>query len=332
VTPSSTDVTALMARVARWQLAELAGSDQHDWTRAAFHIGVMAAHAATGDDRLYLDAARQWSEAARWTLHPIKGPRFADNQACTQVYLELYLRAPTADNAFMIAAARAAFDEMLAAPQPGRVDWWWCDALFMAPPALARLATATGDGRYLTLLDEMFWDTTAHLFSRPHRLFYRDARFAGSETFWSRGNGWVMAGIARLVEHLPVPLHARYLALLATLADAIAPLQRDDGFWPADLLHPEAFPDPETSGTGFFTYALAWGVARGVLDGARFLPVVDKGWRALASAVDQRGRLGWVQPVGHQPGPARGDDCRPYGPGALLLAGSALLALAQRSK
>jgi unsaturated rhamnogalacturonyl hydrolase len=317
-------VEELMARVARRQLADLAGSGQHDWVRSAFYIGVSAAHAATGDP-LYRDAARRWAEAAGWTLHPVKGPRFADNQACTQVYLDLYLQAPGPGDAFMLAAARAAFDPMVAAPQPGRVDWWWCDALFMAPPALARLATATAEARYLTLLEEMFWDAKAHLFSEAHRLFHRDARFAGGDTFWSRGNGWVVAGIARLLEHLPASRHAPYLELLRTMAEAILPLQGADGFWRSDLLHPAAFPDPETSGTGFFTYALAWGVARGALDRVRFQPAVERGWRALVSAVDEDGRLGWVQPVGHQPGPAGRDDSFPYGAGALLLAGSALL-------
>jgi unsaturated rhamnogalacturonyl hydrolase len=322
---ATSDVTAVMARVARFELAALAASAQNDWTRSVFYIGVMEAHLAT-KEVFYLEACRRWAEAAGWKLYPANRPRFADDQACCQVYVDLYLLAAAPH---MLEDARRAFDAMADDPRPGRVDWWWCDALFMAPPVLVRLALATGEARYLELLDRLYWDTRAALFSEQDGLFYRDARFVGGRVFWSRGNAWVMAGLARVLPHLPAA-HARrgdYVELLRTMAAAVVPLQGEDGFWRADLLAPQAFPNPESSGTALFTAALAWGVAAGVLDGERYTPVIRRAWEALAGAVSAEGRLGWVQPAGHQPGPAGPDDHPPFGPGALLLAGSALLRL-----
>src|SRR6185436_15557365 len=132
-----------MARVARFELAGLGASAQNDWTRSVFYIGVMKAHLATGET-FYLQACRRWAEVAGWKLYPANRPRFADDQACCQVYADLHRLDPAPH---MIEDARRAFDAMADEPRPGRVDWWWCDALFMGPPVLVRLALVTGEAR-----------------------------------------------------------------------------------------------------------------------------------------------------------------------------------------
>jgi len=229
----------------------------------------------------------------------------------------------------MIAPARTVFDQMVAAPMAGRVEWWWCDALFMAPPALARFAKATGDTAVLDLMHTMWWDTKAFLYDPVQQLFWRDSTFLNTSTYWSRGNGWVVAGIARVLDFLPAgdTHRADYEALLRTMAAKLITLQGSDGFWRSNLLDPTAFPNPESSGTAFFSFALAWGIGHGVLDRAATLDSVTRGWQALVSAVDAQGRLGWVQQVGLQPGPAAQTDTNDYAAGALLLTGEQLLAL-----
>src|SRR5690606_39956071 len=84
-------------------------------------------------------------------------------------------------------------------------EWWsWCDALFMAPPAFAKYYRLTGDEKYLDYLTEHWWKTSEYLYAQPENLFYRDDRFFdakspnGTKVFWSRGNGWVLAAIARI--------------------------------------------------------------------------------------------------------------------------------------
>ncbi|HEY0681061.1 MAG TPA: glycoside hydrolase family 88 protein [Steroidobacter sp.] len=100
-------------------------------------------------------------------------------------------------------------------------------------------------------------------------------------------------------------------------------LQKPDGYWPSSLLGPENSP-PESSGTGFFVYGLAWGINAGLLDRDTYEPTVARGWHALEAAVDPDGRLGWVQQVSDRPEEVSKSDTQFYGVGALLLAGSAV--------
>ena len=232
-------------------------------------------------------------------------------------------------------STKATLDAMIADPKPGRVDWWWCDALFMAPPVLARLYTATGDQKYLKFLNTMWWDTTDFLFDPAENLYYRDKNYIGKlnangkKIFWARGNGWVMGGTVRVLQHLPKndPNRQRYIELLQKMAAAVSKLQGADGLWRPSLLDPTEAPVPETSSTGFFCYAMTWGINQGYLDRKTYTPVVRKAWQGLLSAVHEDGKLGWVQPIGAAPASVTADLNQEYGSGAFLLAGGELMKL-----
>jgi len=322
-------VRAILLKVAQYQLSLYTTTASNDWIDSTFFAGLMAAYRATQNASL-LAAARTWSTAHAWDLHlSAQDPRFGDNQACTQTYLEIFLLDPMPSNAVMIQKAQAAFDAMIAAPQPGRVDWWWCDALFMAPPALARLGVATGQTKYFDFVNTMYWDSKAFLFAPAQGLFWRDSKYFNTTTFWARGNGWVVAGIPRIVDYLPAADARRgdYVQLLQTLLAAVAPLQGSDGLWRSDLLNPNAFPNPETSGTGFLTYGTAWAVGQGLVARDVYLPIVQRAWAGLVRNVDTNGRLGYVQNTGEKPAAAGATETHPFGVGAFLLAGSEVLKL-----
>ena len=68
-------------------------------------------------------------------------------------------------------------------------------------------------------------------------------------------------------------------------------------------------------------YALAYGVNQGLLDRAHFMPIIEKGWKALADAVELDGKLGYVQPIGADPRKVTREMTEVYGVGAFLLAG-----------
>jgi rhamnogalacturonyl hydrolase YesR len=305
----------------------------NDWVRSAFYTGVLALYRATGDAK-YLQKAMDWSEIAHWSPTP-PGSRNADNQCCIQTYAELAIMNK---NPKLIEASRAEFDSMMASPRAGRVDWWWCDSLFMAPPALARLAAASGDKSYLRFLDEMFWDSYEFLYDKQEHLFYRDKHFFhaktrnGQKVFWSRGNGWVLAGLARVIEYLPpdYPGYDRYVHLFQEMAGRIASLQQPDGLWQPSLLDSRDFATSETSGSGFFTFALAWGVNNGLLERSKFEPVVRRGWSGLQSALSPEGRLGYVQQVAGAPGNVYSTGTQEYAVGAFLLAGAEVLKITER--
>ncbi len=329
----SSDVLAAMKKVADWQLSSAEGHYNIQWTYAALYDGLLAASRATGDQRYHdrvLDVARQ----NHWAL----GPRFghADDDAIGLAYLTLYAEAHDPE---MLAPTRASLDKLMARPEDAdtarlaaadNILWWWCDALYMAPPVFAQLAQATGDRRYLDFMDRQWSLTTAALYDRDEHLYFRDKRFPtmreanGQKIFWSRGNGWVLAGLALVLERMPTrdPLRAKYVKRYRAMAQRIASLQQPDGVWRASLLDPNAYPTPEVSGTGFFTFAMAWGMNHHLLDRHKYLPVVSKAWRGMIAHVYEDGRLGSIQPIGGEPGKYRPSSSYVYGVGAFLLAGS----------
>jgi rhamnogalacturonyl hydrolase YesR len=331
--PNAVDVLKIMRRAADYQLdAQAAGKKSNGWVRSAFYTGVMALYRASQDDK-YLNAAEKWADDFHYQVSTeTRNERHADDLACGQTYLELY---QLKKDPQQLAPIKARIDKLMADPKRGREDWWWCDSLFMAPPVLSRLAALTGDPKYLTYLDDMYWDAHNFLYDPDEMLFFRDKSYFdkesknGRKVFWSRGNGWVIAGIARTVDYLPDrhPTRARYLMLLQQMASKLKTLQGADGFWRPSLLDPDDIPTEETSGTAFFTYGLAWGINHGALDKDDYLPIVLKGWRALCSKVTSEGKLGFVQGVAGGPGKVNPDSTHEYAVGAFLLAGSEVLKL-----
>jgi unsaturated rhamnogalacturonyl hydrolase len=329
---SRKDIVRIMQRVSDWQLAHPVVINERNnnlWARAAFYAGIMAAYSKVHDQR-YFEEAMKWSTGREWKLG--ERPRHADDQAPAQTYLELYL---LKKDPAMIAHTKTTLDAMLNSPKPGREDWWWCDALFMAPPVLARLYAATGDQKYLDFMNTMWWDTTDFLFDPEAKLYYRDKNYFGKlnpngkKIFWARGNGWVMAGTARVLQYLPKANkdRSRYVNLLQTMAKSVSALQGEDGLWRPSLLDQTEIPVPETSSSGFFCYAMAWGINHGYLDRKTYLPVVKKAWKGLVGSVNADGKLGFIQPIGAAPARLTSEDNQEYGSGAFLLAGSEMMKL-----
>ena len=335
-------VLGIMQRVGDWQLANSATNRPTGWIQAVGDIGMMALAGISGDAK-YRDAMLAKGETNGWRL-PQFGKRqyHADDQCISQVWTELYFR--YRENR-MIAPLREHFDWILDHPAPalkgldsrlGQDQWSWCDALFMAPPAWLRLYAATADPRYLDFAVTNFWRTTDFLYDTNANLFYRDSTFFkqieknGAKMFWSRGNGWVLAGIVRCLQYLPMndPSRPRFEQLFKDMAAKILPLQQPDGLWRASLLDPQDYPTPEASGSALFTYGLAWGVNQGLLDRAKYEPAVRQAWLALVGCVNDDGRLTHVQPAGDRPVQFSADATSPYGGGVFLLAGSEVYRMA----
>ncbi len=73
------------------------------------------------------------------------------------------------------------------------------------------------------------------------------------------------------------PHRKRYETLFREMAAKVAAIQDTDGYWKSNLLDPKATPRPETSGTAFFVYGLAWGVNQGLLERTMYEPTIRKG-------------------------------------------------------
>lgn len=318
-------VKKAIKKVADWQLARVQGHYNTDWTLGALYAGFMAASDATGNPR-YRRAMKAMGKTLHWQL----GPRFnhADDTVIGQTYLELYLRD---HDPVMIAALREQFDRAIKVPpDPSKPVWWWCDALFMAPPAWARLYKVTGNRAYLDHMNREWWTTSSLLYDSQQHLYSRDATFLnkteanGKKLFWSRGNGWVLAGLVRVLQYMPedYPDRPKFVVQYKEMAAAIAALQGEDGLWRPGLLNAGAYPLPETSGSAFYTYAFAWGVNQGMLESSVYTPVIARAWKGLISHIYSDGRLGCVQPVGAAPDQYKPSSSYTFGVGAFLLAGS----------
>jgi rhamnogalacturonyl hydrolase YesR len=318
-------IRAAMRKVADWQLERARPYFSTDWTFAALYDGFMAASATLGDAK-YEQAMREMGAKLNW--QPGTRPEHADDVAVGQVYLELYLRHK--DPRVLPPLIERFAYQMALQDDPAKPLWWWCDALFMAPPALARLSKATGKAEYLAFMDREWWITSKLLYDPEEHLYFRDATYLGKheangrKLFWSRGNGWVMGGIVRVLDYMPKDYAARpkYVAQFREMAAALIKVQGDDGLWRSGLLDAQAYPLPEVSGSAFIAYALAWGVNQGVLDRQTYAPVARKAWVGLLAHVYADGRLGCIQPVGAAPGQFKPTSSYVYGVGAFLLAGS----------
>jgi rhamnogalacturonyl hydrolase YesR len=139
-----------------------------------------------------------------------------------------------------------------------------------------------------------------------------------------------MGGLVRILKELPkdYPVRPFYEQLFKDMAAKVISIQQADGLWRASLLDPDSYPGGEVSGSGFFCYALAWGINNKLLDKSTYKPVVEKAWIALNGCVNDEGRIGWVQPIGADPRKNfTADSWEVYGTGAFLLAGSEVIKL-----
>jgi rhamnogalacturonyl hydrolase YesR len=308
------------------------------WTRAVYYEGLIAFNKTFPAQNLY-DYAVQWGNAHKWTVGSGKTSRHADNHCCGQTYLALYELEKKPEQ---LRCIKDNIDAMLATEKID--DWSWIDALQMAMPVYAKLGVLTGDKRYFERMHAMYEFTRNRhggngLYNPVEHLWWRDKDFVppykepnGKNCYWSRGNGWVLGGIVRILQDMPAnyPARNKYEQVFKEVCSRIASLQGKDGLWRSSLLDPDEYPSPETSGSGFFCYALAWGINNHLLAADQFLPVVAKAWEGLNWAVDKKtGMLGWVQAVGADPRSVSADETQEYGAGAFCLAGSELVKLAK---
>lgn len=307
------------------------------WTRTVYYEGLMALYGIHPREEYY-DYAYNWAEFHKWGMYRGTATRHADNQACGQIYIDLYKMEPTPDKLRKI---RASIDAMVNSPQID--DWWWVDALQMAMPTFARLGEVYNDSRYFEKMYEMYAYTKNHhggngLYNSKDGLWWRDSAFVppykepnGKNCYWSRGNGWVYAALLRVMECIPEdePHRKEYLDDFLAMSKAIKSCQREDGFWNVSLHDPGNYGGKETSGTALFVYGMAWGINQGILDRTEYLPVVLRAWNAMVKdSVHENGYLGWVQGTGKEPKdgqPLTYDkvpDFEDYGVGCFLLGAS----------
>jgi unsaturated rhamnogalacturonyl hydrolase len=307
------------------------------WTRAVYYEGLMALH-AIDPQKKYYDYAVDWGTKHNWGMRSGVYTRNADDQCCGQTYIDLYLIDKKEER---IKAIKTSIDSMIRSEK--KDDWNWIDALQMAMPVFVKLGVLYNDTSYYRKMHDLYAFTKYNhgdkgLYNGAEKLWWRDKDFDppyrepnGEDCYWSRGNGWVVAALARTLQMLPKtdPHYNEYLQDFKDMCAALIPIQRADGFWNASLHDANNFGGKETSGTALFTYGFAWGVNNGILDKKTYRPIIIKSWNAMVKdAVHPNGKLGFVQGTGKEPkdGQPTSYDSTPdfedYGLGCFLLAGT----------
>ena len=295
------------------------------WFNALFIKGDIEVYRMTGDAK-YLTYATGWANHNKWKL-PTNAPNY-DGPEASQEYIDLYTLNPS-HPASEIADARSYVNRQTARVEGGKVsDLSYVDAVELgALSAFAYFGVADHNSADLDAMTKMFAYTEGHIYDRANSLWWRDSRWAGTTTHWSRGNGWIVTALTNTVAALPAgnPARAHYISLLQAMFAKLAAVQQSGGYWTADVDHPSAYPAPESSGTSLFTYGLAKGIQAGYLDADTYGPVVRKAWGWLrGTALRSNGVVGYVQGPSSHPSqyqPISPTATSNYGVGAFLMAG-----------
>lgn len=321
------------------------------WDPAAYHTGNMEVYKLLKDDK-QLDYTRRWAYHNNWSGATEADPSrwkyanygegkdyvlFGDWQVCFQTYIDLYNLAianggTDADNYFMVKRAK----EVMHYEAYSKKDdyWWWSDALYMVMPVMTKMYKLTGDEQYLDKLYENLLYSDRIMLDQETGLYFRDARYVypnhksvnGKKDFWARGDGWVLAGLAKVLQDLPKDYkHYKFFVdKFQRLADIVAKTQQKEGYWTRSILDPNHAPGPETSGTAFFAYGIMWGVNNGFLAKKDYKKCIDRAWQYISeTAVQADGKVGYVQPIGDRAIPGQTVDANSqanFGVGAVLLA------------
>ncbi len=314
------------------------------WDNAAYFTGNMEVYRLTGKARYY-DYSDKWcrhnnwkgatsNDKSKWRYKTYGEGNdfvlFGDWQICFQTYIDMFSLVPAdykVERAIEVMSHECSMSD--------NKFWWWADALYMVMPVMTKMYLLTKQEMYLDKLYENFLWSDSLMWDKEAQLYYRDGKYIwpkvttacdGGKSFWARGDGWVLAGLAKVLADMPRDYRHRdiFVERFRQLAEGVARCQRPEGYWSRSMLCESDAPGPETSGTAFFCYGLLWGVNHGYLDKEKYGDTIEKAWQYLfTKALQEDGSIGFVQPIGEKPDPTKVVDAHsqaPFGTGAWLLA------------
>lgn len=312
------------------------------WHPAVYHTGNMEAYKLT-KKKEYKEYSEQWAEHNKWmgatgtdksVWKYSYGEKpdyvlFGDWQCCFQTYADLYEADP---KEYKIARAKEVMEYAMSLSHDDY--WWWADALYMAMPVMSKYYKLTGNKEYLDKMYTYFMYADKLMFDNKEHFYYRDKRYVwpkhksvnGKKDFWARGDGWVLAGLAKVLQDIPTDWehYKLFKTRFCQLAEAAKRTQQAEGFWSRSILDEPFAPGYETSGTALFTYGMLYGINHGLLKKSAYDKTVRKAWKYLSTiALQKDGKVGYVQPIGDRAIPGQvinANSEQDFGTGAFLLA------------
>ena len=360
------DVVNTIIRVNTYWQANNKAEVRAFWDNAAYHTGNMEVVRLLSEDKSvnlrvksFLDYSIRWAEHNEWKGAKEADPAkwkykqygegqdyvlFGDWQICFQTYIDLYNIEHSTLNTqhSTLNTQHPTFNkvqralEVMGYEADSKQDdyWWWADALYMVMPVMTKMYRLTGDEKYLNKLYENILYSDSIMLDHETGLYFRDGKYVypkhksanGLKDFWARGDGWVLAGLAKVLQDMPRTYrhYDFFVKKYQRMAHAVAQLQQKEGYWTRSMMDPAHAPGPETSGTAFFTYGILWGVNNGYLNKKEYKPVIKRAWHYLTTtALQADGKVGYVQPIGERAIPGQTVDANSqanFGVGAFLLA------------
>ena len=219
VTESAENLLRIIHKVNRHWQENNSPQVRSFWDNAAYHTGNMEVYELTGNTA-YLKYSTDWAEynhwkgaasdnKAEWRYGYGETPQyvlFGDWQCCFQTYADLYgIRGDDR----RIARAREVLEYQMGTDKNDY--WWWADGLYMVMPVMTKLYRITKNPLYLEKLYEYFSYADSVMYDPEAGLYYRDGSFVypkhsilgGKKDFWARGDGWVLAAFAKVLQDLP---------------------------------------------------------------------------------------------------------------------------------
>ena len=350
------DVVNTIIRVNTYWQANNKAEVRAFWDNAAYHTGNMEVVRLLSEDKSeelrvksFLDYSIRWAEYNEWKGAKEADPAkwkykqygegqdyvlFGDWQICFQTYIDLYNIEEGGKRKEEGKVQRALEVMGYEADSKQNDYWWWADALYMVMPVMTKMYRLTGDEKYLNKLYENILYSDSIMLDHETGLYFRDGKYVypkhksanGLKDFWARGDGWVLAGLAKVLQDMPRTYrhYDFFVKKYQRMAHAVAQLQQKEGYWTRSMMDPAHAPGPETSGTAFFTYGILWGVNNGYLNKKEYKPVIKRAWHYLTTtALQADGKVGYVQPIGERAIPGQTVDANSqanFGVGAFLLA------------
>ena len=177
------------------------------------------------------------------------------------------------------------------------------DDMFMITALQVNAYRASGDDRHLDCAASTMALYLQEL-QQPDGLFFHHRDFHHR---WCRGNGWVAAGMAELIQELPEEsryasaVHSGYSHMMNGLLEYQIKDGPAKGLWKQIVNSNDPRNWPETSGSAMFCFALISGVKKGWLDSDVYGAAAVNAWLGLSRFVVPSGEIRNVSKWAYKP-------------------------------
>jgi unsaturated rhamnogalacturonyl hydrolase len=277
-----------------------------NWDEAIRFLGLWEASKSI-DNKEYKESIINRCSAVHWECggHPLE----ANDSTIGITYCKIF---EEAKNPACIEKIKNKIDEVIEKTGGRYPHWKYIDYVFMEAPAVFYLYEITNNNKYSNYLSKEWCKTIDLLFSDTDNLFFRDASYIntlspnGEHTYWGRGNGWAIGGLAIAINGVPPSKEKEKMTkTFLELSRKLKSLQQKDGLWRSNLLDPGSIPNPETTTSTLILFGLCKGVNNNILSREEFGDCIKNAYKGINNQIEPSGEIKHCQGVGEKPGESK---------------------------